>query len=286
MTDDVREFRFDSAEGLGLFCREYGARFAARTVVCLPGLTRNSRDFAPLARRLSARFRVLTPDLRGRGFSDRDPAASNYQPAIYFGDVLRLLDTATTAPVAVIGTSLGGLLAMALAAAVPARIAGIVINDIGPAIDPAGYARIGDYVGTGVAPGTWAAAMAQARKNHAAAYPDLDDAAWLAFTQASYREDPDGRVVADYDPRIGELVRAARGTLAEAWPVWAALGPIPALVIRGATSDILSRATLERMRREKPDLETLEVANRGHAPLLDEPGVAERIETFLARVLP
>lgn len=286
MTDDYREFRFASADGLQLFCREYGMAHAAHTVVCLPGLTRNSRDFAPLARRLAIRYRVLTPDLRGRGLSDRDPNGTHYQPPIYYGDVLRLLDTATNAPVAVIGTSLGGLLAMALAAGTPARIAGIVLNDIGPAIDPRGFARIGTYVGVGEAPSTWSAAMAQAKKNYALAYPDLDDAAWLAYAQASYRENERGELAADYDPAIGELVRAAHGALVEAWPVWAALGAKPVLAIRGAMSDILSRETFERMQREKPDLETFEVPNRGHVPLLDEPGVPERIEDFLARAMP
>lgn len=284
MTDEYREFRFESSDGLSLFCRDYGAAAAKNTVVCLPGLTRNSRDFAPLARRLAKHCRVLTPDLRGRGFSDRDRNVANYQPTIYFGDVLRLLDTATQAPVAVIGTSLGGLLAMALAAAVPARITGIVLNDIGPAVDPEGLARICEYVGLGAAPMTWRAAVTQAKKNYGAALPGLGEAAWLDYAKASYRENERGEVVADYDPAIGELVRAARSTVADAWPVWTALAPKPVLSIRGAGSDILSRATVERMRREKPDLETLEVPLRGHAPLLDEPGVPERIESFLERI--
>jgi len=286
MNDDYREFRYTSADGLTLFCREYHAPDSHGTVVCLPGLTRNSRDFADLARHLARRHRVLTPDLRGRGFSSWDANPTNYQPPVYYQDVLKLISEQSRDPVAIIGTSLGGILAMALAAAAPASIAGIVLNDVGPQIDAGGVARIGQYVGLQSRPGTWPAALAQARANFGSAYQDLDEAGWLAFTKRGYREVEAGVVVADYDPKIGDALRAAPSTIADLWPVWAALTRTPVLVIRGARSDILTTETVERMALEKPDLERFEVAHRGHAPLLDEPGVLPAIDTFLSRVLP
>jgi pimeloyl-ACP methyl ester carboxylesterase len=286
MSDDYREFRYASADGVDLFCREYRAPSAHRTVVCLPGLTRNSRDFTNLARQLSTRYRVLTPDLRGRGFSSWDANPANYQPPVYFQDVFKLIAEQSRDALAIIGTSLGGILAMALAATAPTRIAGIVLNDVGPQIEAGALARIGQYVGLRTRPGTWPEALAQSRTNYGSAYPDLDEAGWLDFTRRSYREDDAGVVVADYDPAIGDALRATQSTTFDLWPVWAGLAGKPVLVIRGARSDVLSTETVERMAREKPDLERFEVANRGHAPLLDEPGVLPAIDAFLGRVLP
>jgi pimeloyl-ACP methyl ester carboxylesterase len=286
MSDDYRQFRYASSDGIDLFCREYLTSPAHRTVVCLPGLTRNSRDFTNLARHLSPRYRVLTPDLRGRGFSGWDANPANYQPPVYFQDVLKLITEQSRDAVAIIGTSLGGILAMALAATAPTRIAGIVLNDVGPQIEPGALARIGQYVGLRTRPGTWPEALAQSKANYGSAYPDLDEAGWLDFTRRSYREDDAGVVVADYDPAIGDALRAAQSTTTDLWPLWAGLAGTPVLVIRGAGSDVLSTETVARMAREKPELERFEVANRGHAPLLDEPGVRPAIDAFLGRVLP
>lgn len=286
MTHAYREFTYLSNDGLRLFCREYRALAASGTVICLHGLTRNSRDFTALAQHLARRYRVLTPDLRGRGFSAWDPQWANYQPAVYYQDVLQLLAETAREPVAVIGTSLGGILAMALGASAADHVAGIVLNDVGPAIAPAGLARIGRYAGLRAPPGNWSEAVAQVKANAALAYPDFDDAAWLDYAKASYRENADGIVVADYDPKIGDALRAATAPPADLWTVWAALSSKPVLAIRGANSDILSAETLARMLREKPDLQTIEVPNRGHVPLLNEPGVRPAIDKLLAQVFP
>ncbi|MGH8261863.1 MAG: alpha/beta fold hydrolase [Steroidobacterales bacterium] len=286
MSCEYREFNYQSVDGLALFCREYRPAAPAGTVVCLPGLTRNSRDFTAIARGLARRYRVLTPDLRGRGFSQWDPNWTNYQPPLYYQDVLKLIRESAEEPVALIGTSLGGILAMALAATVPAQVAGIVINDVGPEVNAGGLARIGQYVGLRAAPGTWPEALAHAKANYASAYSDLDEAGWLEYTKACYRENAQGVVVADYDPKIGDALRAAQGVTSDLWPVWAMLAAKPVLAIRGAHSDILTAATLDRMAREKPDLEQIEVANRGHAPLLNEPGVLPKIEAFFAKLFP
>jgi pimeloyl-ACP methyl ester carboxylesterase len=283
-----RDLNWTSADGLTLYCREFLPPTPAQgTVVCLPGLTRNSRDFADLARHLAERYRVLTPDLRGRGRSQWDPDPSHYQPAVYLQDVTLLISQRVEGRSAIVGTSLGGLLAMLLAASVPALIAGIVLNDVGPEIASEGLERIARYVGLAPPPGTWEQAARQAEANYGLALPGLTREGWLRYARASYHELPDGRVVADYDPAIGELVRssgARESTAPDLWPLWRSLSAVPALAIRGASSDILSPATLERMRQEKPDLETLVVENRGHVPLLDEGGVRPAVDAFLARL--
>ncbi len=278
-----REFTYQSDDGLSLFCREYGDA-AARTVVCLPGLTRNSRDFMALARHLGPRYRVLSPDLRGRGLSQWDPKPEQYNPMVYYRDVQKLLNEKLTQPAAIIGTSLGGILAMSLAAFAPQKIAGIVLNDVGPEIGAEGLARIASYVGLRPAPATWSGAVAQTRANYGVALPDLNDADWEAYARASFREREPGRIVADYDPAIGNLVRAGAAAPADMWPLWAALATKPVLVIRGSTSDILTPATLARMRREKPDLSAVEVPDRGHVPQLNEPVALAAIDGFLARL--
>jgi pimeloyl-ACP methyl ester carboxylesterase len=281
MSQTYRELMYTAPDGLSLFCREYAPANPRGTVVCLPGLTRNSRDFVAVAKRLAATYRVLTPDLRGRGNSQWDPKVANYHPTVYYHDVVKLLADEAPGRVAIIGTSLGGILAMSLAAHAPERIAGIVVNDVGPELAKEGVARIAGYVGVRAAPGSWSEAAAQVRANYGYAYPDFEEADWLAYAKASHREREDGTVVADYDPAIGDAMRATSGRTFDLWPVWAMIR-VPALIVRGAKSDLLSVATYDRMLREKPELVRIEVPNRGHVPLLTEPGVPEAIDKFLA----
>ncbi len=288
-----REQRFTSADGLELYCRIYDGPAcagvsAARafTVLCLPGLTRNSRDFEDLAPHLAARHRVVCADLRGRGFSARDPQWRNYHPGTYLADLQRLLQVLELERVAVIGTSLGGLLGMMLGATAPERLAGLVLNDIGAEVDPRGIERIRSYTGLLPPVSTWSEAITQYRGVNGNAWPDLSDETWARLVHRSYRADAAGAPVLDCDPRIGDAVRAAPATPGTLWPVFARLGDIPMLVIHGALSDILSAGTLERMQREKPDLERVTVGNRGHVPLLDEPEALRAIDRFLARLHP
>jgi pimeloyl-ACP methyl ester carboxylesterase len=279
-----REFKYAAPDGLTLFCREYAPEGSARTVVCLPGLTRNSRDFTALARHLAEHYRVLTPDLRGRGQSQWDTKIANYHPTVYYQDILKLLTDQVREPAAIIGTSLGGILAMSLASYSGDRVAGIVLNDIGPELATEGVARIASYVGLRSVPGSWAVAAEQVKANYGQAYPDFDDADWLAYAQASHRERDDGAVVADYDPAIGEALRATAGRPFDMWSIYAAI-KAPVLAIRGARSDLLSAAVFDRMLAEKPSLVRIEVPNRGHVPLLSEPMAQTGIDAFLRGVL-
>jgi pimeloyl-ACP methyl ester carboxylesterase len=276
---------WQSHDGLRLYARIYDAPdSAAPTLLCLHGLTRNSRDFEDLAPHLQRRHRVIVPDLRGRGFSARDPQPQNYQPGIYVQDILALLGAVDAARVAVIGTSLGGMLAMMLGFSHPTRIAGIVLNDVGPEIDPVGIERIKQYAGRLPPARTWKIAVAQSVAVYGNAWPGLTPERWEVLARRGYREDAAGVVELDADPNIGEALRAAPAAL-DLWPLWGALRKVPTLAIRGARSDILNAATFARMKRENPDLQQLEIADRGHVPLLDEPECVAALDAFLRRIL-
>src|SRR5580704_3178193 len=274
-----------SHDGLRLYARVYpGPDPLARTVLCLHGLTRNSRDFEELAPHLQRHYRVIVPDVRGRGLSARDPNPQNYQPAIYLQDILALLDSVDAQQVAVIGTSMGGLLAMMLAVGSRDRISGVVLNDMGPEVDPKGLDRIKGYAGRLPSPKNWDEAIAQTRSMFGEAWPNLSPQRWSALTRRGYREDEKGGLNVDADPMIGEMLRAAPAASANLWPFWKALRGIPMLAIRGAQSDILSAATFAKMKAENPELVQLEVAQRGHVPLLDEPECLAAIDAFLAQL--
>ena len=280
------EIHWQSHDGLRLYARVYaGPGALAPTVLCLHGLTRNSRDFEDLAPHLQRRYRVIAPDLRGRGFSARDPRIENYQPAIYVQDILALLVALDAPRVAVIGTSLGGMLAMSLGVSVPGRIAGIVLNDVGPEIDPVGVLRIKQYAGRLPPARTWSVAVAQTKAMFGDAWPDLPPDRWQVLARRGFCEGAAGVVEVDADPGIGEALRAAPAASLDLWPLWKSLRDLPTLAIRGALSDILSAATFARMKSENPGLRQLEVANRGHVPLLDEPECIAAVDAFLSRIL-
>ena len=278
---------YASSDGLTLSYRDYagppGGTLAP--VLCLPGLTRNARDFEALALELARSRRVLSPDLRGRGRSAYDPNAANYHPGTYLRDVLELLAVVREPRVLAIGTSLGGLLTLLLAAAKPGALAAAVLNDVGPVIDETGLARIRGYVGKSAALASWAEAAAACRAANGSAFPGFGDGDWLAFARRCCVENADGSVRFDYDPRIAEPFAGSGATPAasDPWLLWAPLASVPTLVIRGAHSDILGAATLGEMLRRKPDTLAVTVPNRGHAPLLDEPEALAAIREFVAR---
>jgi pimeloyl-ACP methyl ester carboxylesterase len=294
------EHRYRSHDGLSLYYRSYGN--ADDVVLCLPGLTRNCRDFEDLAVHLSHSWRVISPDFRGRGRSDHDPLPRRYHPGSYAKDTWTLLDGEGIRYFTVIGTSLGGLTAMVMADQQAERIRGVVINDIGPEIPSGAAARILQYVGRIPPAPDWETAIARFRANYEHALPGLSDAFWGEYIRRSYREDDRGRPVPDMDPAVGEALRRAQrmtkilrclrrvgllrrlgGINIDPWDSFGAMS-MPCLVVHGARSDVLDRQILERMQRVKPDLETVTLRDRGHAPLLDESLALEAIDDFLARV--
>jgi pimeloyl-ACP methyl ester carboxylesterase len=277
------EYWFDSQEGLRLFSRVYaGPSAAAPVVLCLHGLMRNSRDFEDLAPHLATRYRVIVPDVRGRGSSARDPNFNNYQIPVYLGDVLLLCAGLGVERASIIGTSMGGLMAMVLGAMRPQLVAAIVLNDVGAEVDSQGLERIRGYAGKSAPVHSWQQAVAEVRSIYGPVWPGLSDERWERIARLSYRANAQGLPEADADPLIAEPLRDPKDAVPNLWPLWGALAKVPILAIRGAHSDILNAATLARMQREKPDLAVLEVANRGHAPLLDEPECLAAIDEFLA----
>lgn len=294
------EHRYLSGDGLTLYSRIYGA--GDDVLVCLPGLTRNCKDFEDLAGHLAGRWRVITPDLRGRGRSDYDPKPANYNVATYAADTWRLLDELGVRRAALIGTSLGGVISLIMAHQQPERLRGVVINDMGPDVPPAAINRILQYVGRLPAAENWATAARDAQKNYGLAFPDLPYEFWERHVHLNWKEDAQGTIVPDMDPAIGDVLRKTHSTMKilnwlcrfgllkrvrgipiDPWVLFDAL-TMPALLLRGELSDVLTEETAARMQRVKPDLQVVRVPNRGHAPLLDEPESLGAIERFLDRL--
>jgi pimeloyl-ACP methyl ester carboxylesterase len=285
----VTDHYVTARDGLRLHVRECGSRGAAGLpVVCLPGLARTTADFDPLARALTGDperpRRVLALDYRGRGLSDHDPDPANYAIPVELDDVLSVLTACAVESAAFVGTSRGGILVMALAALRPGAIAGAVLNDIGPVIEPQGLMRIKSYVGKLPTPASFADGAEILRRLFAAQFPRVGDADWLATARRTWREQ-DGRLVVTYDPRLAHTLAAIDpdNPLPPMWPQFDALAEVPLMVIRGANSDILSAATVEAMRARRREMTVVEIADQGHAPLLAEPDTIARIAAFVAQ---
>lgn len=274
-------------DGLRLYARDYpGAAGEARLpVVCLHGLTRNSADFGAIAPAIAATGRrVLALDVRGRGRSDRAPDPMTYVPPVYAGDVAALFMQAGLGRAVFLGTSMGGLITMALAAMQPALVAGAILNDIGPEVSPVGLGRIAAYTGQPVTIETWADAAAYARRTNGVAFPHYGQADWDAFARRTFREDETGRPAPDYDPEIAAPIRDAgpEALTPDLWPAFAGLAAgRPLLLVRGATSDLLDPEVAARMQDAAPQMAFCEVPGVGHAPMLDEPEAREAILAFL-----
>ncbi|MDD9878739.1 MAG: alpha/beta hydrolase [Magnetovibrio sp.] len=278
------EGRVSAQDGLGLYYRDYGPRRGGATpVLCLPGLTRNCRDFHAVAKGLMADRRVICPDIRGRGQSERDPNWRNYDPVVYISDFRHMLTALGLHRVFVIGTSMGGVLAMAMGAAMPTTIAGALINDVGPVIDDAGITDIIRYVErSDQVFGNWQDA-ADFLKSCFLDMPGMDNDAWLGAVRRTYRERPDGSVVIDWDPAIAKPLREQRRN-ADLWPLFRSLKKVPVLVVRGAVSDVLSAETLDQMADAIPGLATITVPGVGHAPTLAEANIPEALNDILDAV--
>ncbi len=279
-----REGRFTSQDGLQLYYRDYGdPLLETLPVVCLAGLTRNSVDFHDFAERACAQRRVIALDYRGRGRSQYDPEPARYTPETYLMDVSHLLTATGVHRAIFVGTSLGGILAMALGAFRPTALGGVVLNDIGPELDPKGLARIGGYVGKTSAPADWDIAVTQMRQLFAPAYPDLADGEWLKLARQAFQTDESGRLINDYDLNISQALAKQASTPFDGWALFGALKDLPVLAIRGALSDLLSAECFDRMAEAKPDLIRVTVPNRGHVPLLAESECVAALDDFLER---
>lgn len=272
---------YTSEDGLLLYARDYPADQHAATVLCLHGLTRNSADFEPLCELLSPHYRLIVPDQRGRGRSQWDPHPENYHPLKYNEDMLALLSTLNIDRVHIIGTSMGGIMGMVLAATHPSMVASLVLNDIGPAINADGVRLIAQMVSNPPCYRDWQDAADSIRKVSSILFPDFSAQDWLDFARRTCRQTDRG-IVPDYDPALGIPFAAGGDAVApDLWPAFRQLGDLPLLVIRGALSNILDATTCDEMADMHPGMLRVELSNRGHAPILDEPQAVEAIRTLL-----
>jgi pimeloyl-ACP methyl ester carboxylesterase len=274
-----------SKDGLRLHYRDYAGGGDGRPpILCIHGLTRNARDFEAVADRLAGDWRIVAVDLRGRGESAYASDPLTYVPLVYLQDLEALVAELKLDRFILFGTSLGGILAMLLARGSRDRLAAVLLNDIGPAIDPAGLERIRNYVGKSQSWPTWLHAARYFAEEQADIHPAWSLERWLVYATRLCRVNAQGRVVRDYDPRIAEPFRAPGADAAlDMWSTFAALKGIPALVVRGQDSDILSPATFNRMKKERPGLDAVTVPGTGHAPTLEEPEAVAAIDQLLSK---
>lgn len=279
-----RDCHVTVSDGLSLHYRDYQGSEGKPPLICLHGLTRNARDFADFAERYSPRWRVLALDFRGRGSSDYDPLPARYNPLTYAGDVLQLLDRLMIEKAVFVGTSLGGLVMMTIAAMAPQRIAASILNDVGPGVDVAGVERILTYVGKDRRFGTWDDAADAIAANHGGSFDRYTHDDWVRMAKRNCREE-NGEIRFDYDMAIAEPFKTTGPVpRVDLWPLFAALGLKPLLVVRGSKSDLLTEATVARMQEVAPHMKLATVAGVGHAPELNEPEAIAAIDQFLAGI--
>jgi pimeloyl-ACP methyl ester carboxylesterase len=275
-----------SNDGLRLHYRDYAGGADGRPpIICLPGLTRNARDFEELAERLAPAWRVIAVEFRGRGESAYAKDPMTYVPLTYVQDVEALIRELGLSAFVSIGTSLGGLVTMLMAGAERERLKGAVLNDVGPALEPAGLQRIRSYVGRGGSWPTWLHAARSLAELNRHAYPDYEIEDWLVMAKRLYRLSSSGRIVLDYDSRIAEPMRLPGGEAGiDMWPALDAMRHLPVLILRGGLSDVLAPETVSRMTAVLGDAEAVTVPGVGHAPQLSEPEALAAIDRLLARV--
>ena len=278
-----------SNDSLRLHFRDYPAADPATPrppIICIPGLTRNARDFHEVAAAIGSGWRVLAIDLRGRGDSGYAKDPMSYVPLTYVQDVEALIASLNLDRFILFGTSLGGIVAMLMASTRPGRVKGALLNDVGPEIDPDGLARIRTYVGQARGHDTWVHAGRAMAEMHGHVYPGWTLADWIGFAKRTHKLTPAGKIVPDYDMRIAEPFRLPGGeTGVDLWPALNGLQKVPTLVVRGEASDILSVDVAARMMGRLDAAEVVTVPGVGHAPTLGEPEARQGIDRLLERVV-
>jgi pimeloyl-ACP methyl ester carboxylesterase len=271
-------------DGLRLHYRDYAGAADKPPILCLHGLTRNSRDWTEFAERYSPGFRVLALEFRGRGGSDYDPVPQRYNPVTYAGDVIELLDQLAVDQAIFAGTSLGGLVTMTTAAMAAQRIFATIMNDVGPDVDVEGVNRILTYVGNDRRFRSWDEAADVIAANYGASFERYTHDDWVKMAKRNCREE-NGEVRFDYDMAIAEPFKTTGPTPnVDLWPFFRVLAEKPLLVVRGAKSDLLTEATARRMQQVAPNMKLVVVPGVGHAPELNEPEAVAAIDEFLAKL--
>ena len=287
MTNDASRYRdgFFTRDGLRLHYRDYPGPQDGPPLLCLHGLTRNARDFAELAERLSPQYRVLCLDFRGRGMSDHDPVPQRYLPPTYAHDTIALLDHVGVADAVFVGTSLGGIVAMLVAVLDEDRIGASILNDVGPELTEAGLERIRNYVGTEPSFASWAEAVATVKANQRGLPADWGPEDWERLARRLCSERGDGTIRFDYDPAIAVPFRStATGGTVDMWPLFDALARKPVLAVRGEHSELFTAEALAALGRRSGNVTTVTVPGVGHPPELTEPEALAAIDKFLERL--
>lgn len=274
-----------SSDGLRLHYRDYPGDNTRPPILCIPGLTRNARDYEGVAQRLAGRHRVICVDLRGRGESAYAKDPLSYVPLTYARDIEALVAELKLKRLVLFGTSLGGIVSMLFAAANAKKLAGVLINDVGPVIEAKGLERIRGYVGRGSAWPTWLHAARAVAELNADVYPHYQLEDWLRMAKQLYRLNAQGRIVPDYDAKIAEPFRLPGGEAGvDLWPALDAMKELPVLIVRGETSDILGTGTLTQMKKRLPNAKSVVVPGIGHTPTLEEPSAVRATDRFLASI--
>ena len=287
MATNYKDRSWESSDGLTLHYRDYPGPegYDGPPVLCMHGLTRNSRDFAELADHLSQTRRVIVPEMRGRGQSDYAPDSDTYNPVTYVEDVEKLLAKEGIERFIAVGTSMGGLMTMLMAPARPGRIVAVVMNDIGPEVEASGLERISGYVGQGRSYPTWLHAARSLKDVHGSAFPDYDLDKWLQMAKRTLVVNKNGRISYDYDMAIAEpFSKPGNAAPPDLWPAFDALNGVPMVLIRGELSDLISPETVAQMKARNPAMNVVTVPRVGHAPTLDEPEARKAIDALLENI--
>jgi pimeloyl-ACP methyl ester carboxylesterase len=278
---------FQTDDGLGLFARDYSPSLSALTpLLCLPGLTRNSKDFETITPWLAQTRRIIAPDFRGRGLSQYASDPAFYRPDIELLDIIGLLNLLKIERVAIIGTSRGGIVGMLMAAFFPDRLAGLFLNDVGPELDSAGLLRIRSYLGVQSEFASWEMAIEDLKSNNSG-FESLTADEWQAFARHVFKPE-NGLPRIDYDPALLHTFPSVEditaGRVANLWEIFGKIGDLPVSVVRGEHSDLLSAATVAAMKKQNAGLDVTTVPKRGHAPFLDEAPAKDAAARWLSRV--
>ncbi len=298
-TPEWNEINFSSQDGLTLYARHYpaqasqasGTQASAQPLLCLAGLTRNSKDFHNLAVHLSRASKmprdVYCLDYRGRGRSDHDRNWRNYSPYIEMLDTLDFMTMEELHHAAILGTSRGGIIAMLMGVVRPGALSAVILNDIGPVIESRGLARIIGYVGKTPAPESWADAADIVRDMSARFFTDIEEDEWMEIARQWFNEE-DGKPVQGYDLDLANTLSEINlaEPVPQMWPQFDALSHVPIMVLRGENSDLLSLETVKQMASRHRDLQSYEVQEEGHAPLLRDRRSLRAVDTFLAEIDP
>lgn len=290
MPQSFRDVYCQSADGLKLHAKVIGPDSGgALPVLCLPGLTRTTDDFDDIARAIAtdptSPRRVVAIDYRGRGLSDYDPDPAKYAVPVELGDVLTIAASQGISRAILLGTSRGGLISMALAAVQPQLLAGVILNDIGPALEIDGLMKIKGYIANPPPRRTWDEAARGLKELFASVFPSLTDAEWMAWARRAFREKAGGGLERTYDLKLSHTLDGLdpSNPLPQVWELFDKLADVPLMLVHGGLSDLLSRQGVKDMIARRPDIDLVEVADQGHAPLLADKPTVDRIVAFCAR---